>query len=214
MAAAFGYGGVRNDILNELPSFSLENGKLMVSEKYEKEDEKTGIYILVDTDKEQFSDEDISSDMMQAILISQSNIITYNNLTGITGILQEQKFSDFENVIINNETVADMTPVIYVVMLCMFVLLYIFTLIRYLFSSLFYGLILYVLSRIMNANVAFEIIFKIALFAQTIGSIVSAIGYFIGTPIFIMAGSTFAMLVTVIIMNRAYFNIAPPPKPL
>lgn len=65
----------------------------------------------------------------------------------------------------------------------------------------------------MAAKVSFAIIFKIALFAQTIGSIVSAVAYFIGTPVFVMAGSTFAMIVTVLIMNRAYFKIAPPPKP-
>ncbi len=213
MAAVAGYGGVRNYILKELPSFSLENGKFTVSEKLEKEEEDAGIYILVDTDKETFSKEDISSDMISAILISKNNIVTYNNLSGIGGFVQEQKFSEISNVTINNETVADMAPVIYFGLVMMYLLMYVITLIRYMFSALFYALILYIMSRIMAAKVSFAIIFKIALFAQTIGSIVSAVAYFIGTPVFVMAGSTFAMIVTVLIMNRAYFKIAPPPKP-
>ena len=92
--------------------------------------------------------------------------------------------------------------------------MYILTLLRYLMSALFYALILYILSRVMTANISYGIIFKIALFAQTIGSIVMAVANFIGGPIFVMAGSTFAMIVTVLIMNRAYFKLVPPPRSL
>ena len=214
LAAVAGYGGVRNYIMKELPSFSLKDGKLEVSEKYEKEDEEGGLYILVDTSKESFSEDDISKEMLSVLLISKSNIITYNNLSGVSGLVQEQKFSDFKNAIVNNETIADMAPIIYIGMIILYVIMYILTLLRYLLSALFYALVLYILSRVMTANISYGTIFKIALFAQTIGSIVMAVANFIGGPIFVMAGSTFAMIVTVLIMNRAYFKIAPPPRSL
>ena len=90
--------------------------------------------------------------------------------------------------------------------------MYLFTLVRYLLSAFCYALILYILTKITAANTTFGVIYKIAVFAQTIGSIVSALANFIGTPVFVMAGSMFAMIVTVLIMNRAYFKIVPPPK--
>lgn len=214
LAAVAGYGGVRNYIMKELPSFSLKDGKLEVSEKYEKEDEEGGLYILVDTSKESFSEDDISKEMLSVLLISKSNIITYNNLSGVSGLVQEQKFSDIKDVVVNNETIADMAPIIYIGMIILYVIMYILTLLRYLLSALFYALVLYILSRVMTANISYGTIFKIALFAQTIGSIVMAVANFIGGPIFVMAGSTFAMIVTVLIMNRAYFKIAPPPRSL
>jgi hypothetical protein len=70
---------------------------------------------------------------------------------------------------------------------------------------------MYILTRVMMSKLSFGIIYKIALFAQTIGALVSAVAVLIGTPLFIMAGSTFAMIVTVVIMNRAFFKIVPPP---
>ena len=214
LAAVAGYGGVRNYIMKELPSFSLKDGRLEVSKKYEKEDEDSGLYILVDTSKESFSEDDISKDMLSVLLISKNNIITYNNLSGVSGLVQEQKFSDFKNATVNNETIAGIAPIIYFGLFVLYVLMYILTLLRYLMSALFYALILYILSRVMTANISYGIIFKIALFAQTIGSIVMAVANFIGGPIFVMAGSTFAMIVTVLIMNRAYFKLVPPPRSL
>ena len=212
MAAVAGYGGVRSFIIDELPDFSLQNGEFSLSDKYEKNDEDAGIYILVDTDVEKFTAEDVDRDLLQVMLVSRSNIIMYNNLTGINGIVQEQKFSEFKDVVINNQSIAGLAPVIYIGMFGMFVFMYLFTLVRYLLSAFCYALILYILTKITAANTTFGVIYKIAVFAQTFGSIVSALANFIGTPVFVMAGSMFAMIVTVLIMNRAYFKIVPPPK--
>lgn len=214
LAALVGYGGVRGFIIDEMPDFSLQNGVFFVSEKYEWDDSDAGIYMLIDTDKESFTEDDVDKDMLQVMLVSRSNILMYNNITGMTGLVQEQKFSELSGITIDNESVANMAPLIYIGMFITFVVLYLFTLIRYIISALFYALILYMLSRIMSGGLSFGKIYKIALFAQTIGAIVSAVANFIGTPVFIMAGSTFAMIVTVLIMNRAYFKIVPPPKAL
>ena len=214
LAAIAGYGGVKNYILYELPQFSLENGAFMVDEKMETEDESVGVYILVDTSVDSFSKDDVDKDMAQVMLVSRSNMLMYNNVTGLGGMVQEQKFSDFGNVKINNESIAALTPVIYACLAAAFIMLYGITLIRYLASSLLYAFILFVLSRVMTSKADFGTIYKISLFAQTIGSLVLAVVTFIGTPVLMMAGSTFAMIVTVLIMNRAYFKIVPPPKAL
>ncbi len=212
LAAIAGYRGVGNYITEQLPDFSLENGIFTLSEKYERDDDKTGIYILIDTDKEAFTVDDIDKDMLQVMLISRTNILMYNNITGVSGMVQEQKFSDFSNLKINNESVAGMAPMIYAGMFFAFLFVCFMTFAEYMISALFYALILYVLSRLMQGRVPFAAIYKIALFAQTLGALVSAVANFIGTPVLVMAGSTFAMIVTVLIMNRAYFKIAPPPR--
>ena len=214
LAAVAGHGGIRNYILNDLPQFSLENGSFTVDEKMERKDESVGVYILVDTTVESFTKDDIDTDMAEVMLVSKTNMLMYNNVTGIGGVVQEQKFSEFGNTVINNESIAKLVPVIYVCMVIVFLMLYAITLVRYLGSALIYAFIMYMISRIMTSKVNFGAMYKIALFAQTIGAIVSAVANFIGTPVFVMAGSTFAMIVTVLIMNRAYFKIVPPPTVL
>lgn len=214
LAKLAGYGGVRSYIINELPDFSLKNGELFVSEKYKEENSDAGIYILVDTDVDAFTEDDVDRDMVQVWLVSRTNMLIYNNVSGLTGMIQKRNFSEFGNVTINNESIADMAPIMYICMVLVFVTLYLFTMVEYLVSSLFYALILFMLSRIMSGGLSFGAIYKIALFAQTTGAIVSAVANYIGTPVFVMAGSTFAMIVTVLIMNRAYFKIVPPPKAL
>ncbi|MBR1599206.1 MAG: DUF1189 domain-containing protein [Lachnospiraceae bacterium] len=212
LAAIAGYGGVRNYILAELPQFSLENGIFTVDERMEREDDSAGIYILVDTSVDSFTKDDVDTDLLEAVLVSRSNMLMYNNVTGIGGIVQEQRFSDFGNARINNEIVAGWAPVIYVCMAAVFVMLYVITLVRYLGSALLYAFIMFMLSRIMTGKITFGTMYKIALFAQTVGALVLAVSNFIGTPVFMMAGSTFAMIVTVLIMNRAFFKIVPPPR--
>ena len=164
-----------------------------------------------DTSVDKFTRDDVDTDMAEVMLISSTNMLMYNNVTGLGGIIEDQQFSQLGDVKFNNESIAGLAPVIYISMLCIFVMLYVFTFVRYLASAFLYAVIMYMISKMLASRVTLGTMYKIALFAQSIGAVVAAVANFIGTPILMMAGSTFAMIVTVLIMNRAFFKIVPPP---
>ncbi len=203
LGAVAGLGGIRNIIENQMPHFSLKNGEFTLDDKIEQQDNSMGVYILVDTDKEKLTKEDIPANVVEAIMVSRTNMIVYNEVAGVGKMVQEEKFSDYKELTISNDTLADMAPVFYVVMVFAYVSIYIFMLIKYLFSALFYAVVMYLLSKTMMLDMTFGKMYKIALFAQTLGSIVMAITYCIGSSVLVLTGSAFNMLVTVILMNKA-----------
>lgn len=207
LGALAGMGGVKDIILNQIPEFSLENGVFELGEVYEKKDENMGVYILVDTSKKTVSKEDVPEDMMEAILVSKNNMIVYNNVTGLGSNYAEEKFATYKDITINNQTIADASGVIYFILGCVFVILLIGVVVKYFFMALFYSVIMYLLSKTMMMDLTFGRVYKIALFAMSIGAIVVAVSYCINSPLFILASSGFNMLITVIIMNKALFQM-------
>lgn len=212
LGAIAGNGGVRNYIMYQLPEFSLENGVLDIAERIEVDNEEAGLYVLVDTDADRYTEADVEKTRAESILVSSTNILMYNNVAGLGGMAQEQKFSEFKDAVINNKTIADMTPFIYIMLLVMFGMLYIASFARYLFLGLCYGILMHLLVKVMMGNMSFGDSYKVALFAQSVGVIVSALAYFIGQPVIIMTASAFAMFVTIIIMNRVLFRITGSPR--
>ena len=59
-----GLGGLKNIIMNEIPEFSLKDGKFHFSEKIEKIDEVAGVGLIVDTTVEEYTREDVPEKMM------------------------------------------------------------------------------------------------------------------------------------------------------
>lgn len=208
LGALAGMGGVKNIILNEIPEFSLENGTFFLDEKIEKTDETSGIYVIVDTSVDKYTKEDVPKNMIQAILISKSNILVYNQMAGLGGMVQENKFEDLQGITINNQTVADQSVMIYVSLFFLFIFFYFVEIVKYLGAGLFYGFFMYLLTKtMMLENTTFGQVYKIAMYAQSIGAVVNAVMCCINIPILVMAGSSFAMLITVMIMNRVLLQI-------
>ncbi len=83
LGAVAGLGGVRNIIENQIPQFSLENGTFTLDEKIEQQDNSMGVYIIVDTDKKKFTKDDIPANVVEAIMVSKSNMILYNEVAGV-----------------------------------------------------------------------------------------------------------------------------------
>lgn len=208
LGALAGMGGVKNIILNEIPDFSLENGTFFLDEKIEKSDETSGIYLIVDTSVEQYTKDDVPANMIEAIMISKSNMILYNQVAGLGGMVQENKFEDLQGITINNQTVAEQSTLIYICLVFLFLFLYCFEIVKYLAVGLFYAIFMNLLAKtMMMANITFGKVYKIALYAQSVGVVVNAVMYCINIPILVMAGSSFAMLITVMIMNRVLVQI-------
>ena len=207
LGAVAGMRGIRNIIENQIPQFSLKNGEFTLDEKIEKQDNSVGVYVLVDTSKKKFTKEDIPANVVEAILVSKSNILLYNEVTGVGKLVQEEKFSDYKNLTISNTTLADASTMFYIMMVVVYVFVYLFVLVKYLFTAVFYAVVMYLLSKTMMLDLTFGKVYKIALFAQAFGSIVMAVTYCIGSAILVLTGSAFNMLVTVILMNKAIMTM-------
>lgn len=207
LGAVAGMGGIRNIVENQIPQFSLKNGEFTLDEKIEKQDNSVGVYVLVDTSKKKFTKEDIPANVVEAILVSKSNILLYNEVTGVGKLVQEEKFSDYKNLTISNTTLADASTMFYILMVVVYVFVYLFVLVKYLFTAVFYAVVMYLLSKTMMLDLTFGKVYKIALFAQAFGSIVMAVTYCIGSAILVLTGSAFNMLVTVILMNKAIMTM-------
>lgn len=208
MSAVAAMGGMKKLIINEVPDFSIKEGKFSLSEKFEKSDEQAGVYMILDTTVKEYEKEDVPVNAVQAVMVSESNILVYNSMVGLGGTVEEIHFSDYKDVVVDNEILADMSGFIYAGMFSTFVLIWFFMIIKHLFVALFYAAALFILVQTMMVDATFGRVYKTALFAQSVGAIVLAITYCVNNSLFIMAGGIFNIFVTVSIMNRALVHIA------
>ncbi|MCM1157769.1 MAG: DUF1189 domain-containing protein [Bacteroidales bacterium] len=208
LAAITGMGGIKNIILNEIPDFSMKDGVFFFGEKYEKQDEDMGVYIMVDTDTEKFTKEDIPVDAVEAVLVSKSNMLMYNSVAGIGGLIQENVFKrDFKGLEFDNQMIADQSLLIYGFLVFLFIGMYIASAIKYLVMGLFYAIAIYLLAKAIMADMTYGTVYKIALFAQSVGAVILAAAYCIGSVMLILAASTLNMLLTIMLMNRALMQL-------
>ena len=198
-----GLGGMKSIIMNEIPEFSLQKGEFYYEKKIDNMEETMGVYLLVDTTVDSFSKEDVPENVMQAMMVSKSNMIIYNSLYGMGGMVDVQNFEDFKDYTITNQTVADMSGWIYAGLAGFFVFLCGVAMVEYLCTALFYAAFLYILVKNMIQELTFGTVFKVVLFAQTIGLLVQSVTYCIGGELLMIAGNFFNVLVTVILMNKA-----------
>lgn len=198
-----GLGGIKGIVMNEIPEFSLQDGKFYFEEKLEKKDEVSGVYLLIDTSQKEFTRDDVPQNMLQAVLVSESNMVVYNGISGLGGMVETQSFDIYKDIVINNQSVADMSGLIYLALFFFFVLLYFAAIVEYLFYALLYAGFTYFVVKTIMIDLEFGDVYKITLFAQTIGQIVEAVTYCLGIELLYMAGSIFAVMTTVVLMNRA-----------
>lgn len=207
LGAIAGMGGMKNIIMNELPEFALQDGTFTLDEKLERTDELSGVYIIVDTSVEEYTKADVPANMVEAIMVSKSNILVYNEVMGMGGMVQENKFADYKDITITNETIAKNSFLIYFCLLILWIMLYAFEMIKYLLAGLFYAIVMFLLVQTMMVESTFGEVYRTAIYAQTTGAIVNAVMYCINIPILILTGNSFAMLITVILMNKAFAQI-------
>lgn len=207
LGAIAGMGGVKNIILYEIPEFSLRDGVFTLEDDIEKTDEINGIYLVVDTSVEKYTKEDVPANMVEAVMISKSGIVLYNQVPGIGEMVQETKFSDFGEIDFDNQALAKKSPLIYMGLCILFVILYIFEMVKYLAMGLFYAVLMYLLAKPVIVEISFGEIYKMAMYAQTVGVIICAVMYCINVPILILAASSFSLLVTIMIINKVLLHM-------
>ncbi len=197
-----GLGGMKKIIMNELPEFSFEDGQFFYEEKIEQKDEVSGIYMILDTSVEEFKKSDIPKNMSQAVMVSKSNMLVYNSLYGVGGMIDIQNFSDFKGVSISNKTVAEHSGIIYFGLLLLFIVMYIVSIIEYLMTAFLFTLFTYMFVKLLTKNLTFGMMYKVAIFAKTIGIIVESVTICLGIELFYLAGALFNVVVTTMIINK------------
>lgn len=197
-----GLGGMEGILMNETPQFALEDGKFSYEEKVEQIDEVSRICLIVDTTVDEYTKEDVPANMLQAVLVSENNMLVYNSLYGMGAMVESQRFEDLKELTITNQTVADMSGFLYAGLMFLFVVVWFASIIEYLLMAFFYGGITYVFLKALIPNLKFGTAYKTAVFAQTIGLIVESVTYSLGIETLYMAGGFFNVLVTVSLMNK------------
>jgi len=203
--AVAGMGGMKNLILNRIPDFELKDGKFFYADRYEVNDEQSGIYILVDTDQEEFVDSDLKreANTVETILVSRTNMLVSNYIGGVEALRQNYQFKDFGDFYVSNESLTNYIPFFYLCMIIGCVFSFFILLIRYLVSALCYAAFIYAIERfLLQKTIQFGQTYLVAIFAKTVGTIVLAVAICAGTTLIIMAADSFAVFTTVIIMNK------------
>lgn len=197
-----GLGGVEGILMNETPEFALENGEFYLEKKIEQVDEVSGVCFIVDTTVEEYTKDDVPANMMQAVLVSKNNMLVYNSMYGMGAMVESQDFEDLKDLTITNQTVADMSGFIYASLLFVFVIVWFAAIIEYLLTALFYAFFIYMFVKAVIQELTFGTVYKVALFAQTIGVIVESITYSLGVDFLYMAGGFFNVFITILLMNK------------
>ena len=135
-------GGFKNLILNTVPEFSVEDGKLYMADKMEL-DIGEGVVMYVDTDLEEITLDDLEDSTDIYIAMGQTNV-----MIGIKSGIYEQEYlnvaiSDMFYDGLNNETLSQMVPVFYISIAIAFIC----TMIGQLISILFLALIIFIVGR-------------------------------------------------------------------
>lgn len=73
--------------------------------------------------------------------------------------------------------------------------------------GLFYAVLMHLLTRPVIAELTFGELYKMAMYAQAVGAIVCAVMYCINVPILILAASSFSLLITIMIINKALLHM-------
>ena len=200
--AIAGMGGLKGFFLNHIPKFSLEGGELTYESKDEKTMEDMDLYWCIDTDVEAYKKEDVPTKWTMAILISKTNMLIYNKMAVGGGLVEEYPFSLYKDVKLNNQMLADGAFGIYIGLGFVFLFLYVVEIIQYLLMGLFYAGMMYLFIRSLQVQYPFGNLYKIALFAGSIGILVASVTICLNIPILMVAGDVFRVFVTVYIMNR------------
>lgn len=189
-----GPNGLTDFLNHKLPDFELSNGTLHVNDRVE---EKDGIYyVLIDTNVDKFSADDVNSGYFSAILISKTNMITYQY-----GKTQNIEFSKLGKFHIDNGIIKVIMPMIYLLIGISVIFIYLFMVGFYFLTALFYSIVGIIAATVSHFEIKYSRIFKTAIYGKVTTSIISsillvlpiAIPGFITTGLFILINCAYVV---------------------
>lgn len=190
-------GGLKNLLIEGIPTFSLADGELTVDEVVDIE--RNGARILIDTSREEYTIEDAEAAAAEmedsfalVYLVSRTNMVCNQ-------VSMPFSFQDFGGLTLNNQIIYQMAPA-YLIISAVFAFLY--NVAAYLFSALFFAFFGYLISRVLNLNLRFGQIYLIAMYAKSVEILLEAVLEVIGFSMLYYIGSIAGIFITCNYMTR------------
>lgn len=210
LGAVVGLGGLDQIILYQMPDFSFKDGELSIDGKFEFDEKEVSTYYLIDTSVEHFDEEDIPDGMIQVFLISRTNMLLYNRISGMPPTIQEEKFSDYKEINLDNKKLTKWKPLIYVCFVIYMIIFFVMLMIKYLVTALIFAGFNMLYVKLLASPISFGNVFKIALYAQTVCGIYESIATYGTSSGLQVLAITCGTILMIFLMNRAIVNIAMP----
>ncbi len=177
-------GGFDNVIENTVPKFKLENGILDMEAPLEM-NLSSAIHLKVNSDIEEFTEEDLQEDYIEEILISKTNLVfKHSQMVSVV------KLSDL-GISGDNESLLSLIPTFKLAAVICFIVFYIIDLIRYLIFLLFFALLFRVRTK-EGKRLSFGESFAITAYARApfalLTSVNMALGYVINSLVVTVVG--------------------------
>ena len=194
-------GGLEAFVYQDIPEFSISDGKLLVSSVVDYE--STGVRIIIDTSREQFRKIDADSvaagmsDTMPIVyLVSQTNIICNTIPTAFP-------ISSLNLTYDNNRLYQDL-PLFITGYIVFFILK---TAVSYLISALFFSLFGALMNKALGLKIKFGQILLIALYAKSVEIILEAILEVLGISLLYYVGTIIGIFITCRYMTRGMSSL-------
>ena len=166
-------GGIANVANEVVPEFEIKDGKLSC-EKYHYVDEKSGVYIDVDTSKE--GQPEVPSGYSQVLLVTKTHMISSDG-GGIRGNSFENVMAELSLSYMDKSQLVqflkDKEPIIYIAGSLLSLLLFFFRIILTALQAAIFAVVANVL--ILHAPLRFGQVFKLAIFSMTFAVVLSTV---------------------------------------
>lgn len=190
-------GGFENLVLNRIPDFSVEQGKMQIDSPIEF-DISGALHVKADSDVNAYGKKDLDENYQEEILISNTNAI-FKMGTNATEIA----LADMKGGVINNETLAAGAPMFHVMVGFYFVVAFFVQMAEYLIYAVFFAMLCQAAIRTKDGKyVPFKKTILIAIYARTLFSVITSVCNCLG-----MTGSVIVIFVcafgTMMFIDRA-----------
>lgn len=193
-------GGPKHFITETLPEFQYKNGVFSIEKRIEIESD--GFRLIVDSDVDHFTKDDLEDDTSAELLISKNNMRIKNTMTAQN---LDINFSDMGKGTFDNQDLVEMLPFFYLGLLLAFVFMYITILVGYLVGSLIIALFGRSIGRMMKQELPYRKMYIFALMARMTAGIVNNMGIAAGISFF--QSQIWTFLEFAVIMGYLYFGI-------
>lgn len=173
-------GGPENFIMNRLPAFELRDGTLKFEEPMEFN--VSGLHVSADTTKSKVDLDDLSDDYTVELLFTKDEVVMKNS--SLQQMISKISFADHKDIVFNNESMARMIPIFYILAFFMFIGVWIANVITYLVFSAFIASLVYMNLKARTEQIPFGKIFQLSIYARVVFQLIETIGTTAGISFF------------------------------
>lgn len=194
LAYQWSLGGLETFFQERIPTFTIANGKMEMEGELDME--LLGIQIKADSSKEKYTMDDIDSEKIAQVLISNSNLLIKD-----LGQVFEINFETMKGTI-NNQTLVGMVPYLYgaEVVLILFGIIALF--LRYLLGAFGYALIGMTVASLRQIPLNLQDLFKIGIYCKVLSALVGAVNEVLAYPIPVEYWYSIGMLISFVYLTK------------